>query len=441
VSNSFLQAPLTFNTPIRWNLNAKPPPISNFDLEAIYSYEAELENQATDEDGTSHDTGKDGWFQEQDGISMYTVPSTMNNKRIDAILSSLQPELSRSQWGSCVADGKVAIVVNGQTTVITRKSHKLMQGDIIYARQKDEEKPTDIVPEDLPLDILYEDEHMIILNKAAGMVVHPAAGNWNGTVVNALAYYLAYKSPFGSGEFIGDDGTVNTEEGKLDDDGETIAFRPGIVHRLDKGTTGVLVVAKTKASLAALSEAFAKRTLKKTYIAITVGNPGKRVVINKPIGRHPLYRQKMRVVPNPGKMGNNQVVSYQPVQQLPEKGKSAAQIGRNALSYVDTRAFDGKISVAQVRIETGRTHQIRVHLQDRGTPVYGDDVYGLKDWNKRLSKTHKIERPLLHAFRLELHHPISGEKMVIRAPLAEDMKQVTTAIWPQGHTEMADLFQ
>lgn len=121
--------------------------------------------------------------------------------------------------------------------------------------------------------------------------------------------------------------------------------------------------------------------------------------------------------------------------------KSPSQRGRHALSYVDTLAFDGKLSVVQVRIETGRTHQIRVHLQDRTTPIYGDDVYGFGDWNKRLLKSQKIERPLLHAFRLELNHPITGENMVIRAPMAEDMIKVAQGIWPDGVQERKDLFE
>lgn len=122
-------------------------------------------------------------------------------------------------------------------------------------------------------------------------------------------------------------------------------------------------------------------------------------------------------------------------------GKSSAQLGRNALSFVDTLAFDGKLSTVQVRIETGRTHQIRVHLQDRTTPIYGDDVYGLTDWNKRLAKSQGIQRPLLHAFRLELNHPDTGKKMIFRAPMADDMINVARGIWPEGREERPDLFE
>ena len=120
---------------------------------------------------------------------------------------------------------------------------------------------------------------------------------------------------------------------------------------------------------------------------------------------------------------------------------NALSKGRRALSFVDTLAFDSKLSLVQVRIETGRTHQIRVHLQDRHTPIYGDDVYGISDWNKRLLKSHGIERPLLHAYRLEVDHPVSGERLVFVAPMAEAMKHIAGNIWPSGPEEMPAIFQ
>jgi 23S rRNA pseudouridine1911/1915/1917 synthase len=252
---------------------------------------------------------------------------------------------------------------NGQKpTVTTRKSLKLEKGTKLHVKHAIDEIPTEIVAQNLPLSILYEDEHMIVLNKAAGMVVHPAIGNWDNTIVNALAYYLANESPFGSGDFIENDGKVKPDKAEGVDvdgtDGEVVTFRPGIVHRLDKGTTGILVVAKTRESLTTLSESFANREVKKTYVAVTVGNPGKRVVIDKPIGRHPIHRQRMRVVPDPSKM-NSSGMSLKERRAAGMGSKSTAVFGRNALSFVDTLAFDGKLGVAQVRIETGRTHQIR----------------------------------------------------------------------------------
>ena len=198
----------------------------------------------------------------------------------------------------------------------------------------------------------------------------------------------------------------------------------------------MLVVAKTSAALTKLSETFALRKVKKTYIAVAVGNPGNRVVIDNHIGRHPLHRQKMRVVPDPKPNINGRI----DLMSQKGEGSSLSQTGRRAISFVDAKAFDGKLSVVEVRIQTGRTHQIRVHMQDRGTPVYGDDVYGISDWNKKLSKQHGVQRPLLHAYHLELGHPVTGERMTFRAPMAEDMALLADIIWPEGRSERPELF-
>ncbi len=429
-------------------------PASQFDLRAIEEFEAELEWKQKLE---SLDGPEDG-FEDEDldflssdslDVSTFEVPPALHNKRIDAILFELDPSQSRSQYGNLISEGAVAISHSSENSsveklnIIKKKSEKLVKGTIIHVKNIVEEMPTEIVAQDLPLNIVFEDEHIVVLNKAAGMVVHPAVGNWDGTVVNALAYYLANKSPYGSGEFIENDGKVkatNAEGIDIDGtDGETIFFRPGIVHRLDKGTTGLLIVAKTRDALSALSEAFANRKVKKTYVAITIGNPGKQVVIDKPIGRHPIHRQRMRVVPDPTKINSSGITQKRRIEMGLASSKSTA--GRNALSFIDTLAFDGKLSVAQVRIETGRTHQIRVHLQDRTTPIYGDDLYGFSDWNKRLASSHGIQRPLLHAFRLEIEHPITGKRMVFRAPMADDMITIAKGIWPEGSNERKDLFE
>jgi 23S rRNA pseudouridine1911/1915/1917 synthase len=421
------------NPHVQW---AKPPPTSIFDLEKIEAFEAQLDAEALDlEDDADDDIDSDDISSTGDNVQLFVVPDELDGKRIDAVIAALEPSISRSLCGILVSEGNIRLAQGDEKqTVISRKSHKVSSGDMLSVTIPKGEKPTEIVAQDLPLNILFEDEHMIVLNKAAGMVVHPAAGNWDGTVVNALAYYLS-KSPFGAGEFVGADTDLKTV-GQADDpagaDGEVISFRPGIVHRLDKGTTGILVVAKTTQSLGALSTAFADRTVKKTYIAVTVGNPGKRVTIDKPIGRHPVKRQKMRVVPDPHRKDSSGTA---PKDRL----TAPTQKGRRALSYVDTLAFDGKLSIAQVRIETGRTHQIRVHLQDRHTPIYGDDAYGIEAWNKRLSKA-GIARPLLHAYKLELNHPITGEKMAFTAPMAQDMKEIAIKVWPTGAEEAPEMF-
>jgi len=414
------------------SLHARPPPTARFNLEVVEAYEAQLDLKGVsvieDDDFDQQN------FELDESIQEFTVPEELHQKRIDAVIAALIPELSRSICGNLVTDGMVQDGNNNE--VIDRKAFKVTKGTILRVRLPRGENQLEIEPQNLPLDIIYEDEHMIVLNKAAGMVVHPAAGNWDGTVVNALAYYLQ-SSPYGSGDFVGmDEGESSAipHEDPIGADGETTSFRPGIVHRLDKGTTGVLVVAKTSQALAALSAAFANRTTKKTYLAITVGNPGRDVVIDKPIGRHPIHRQRMRVVPDPHRKDSSGTA--------PRDRLSPTMMlkGRRALSHVDTLAFDSQLSLVQVRIETGRTHQIRVHLQDRHTPIYGDDIYGIADWNKRLLKTHGIARPLLHAYCLEVDHPVTGEHMIFKAPMAEDMKKLAFTIWPQGKDDAPEYF-
>jgi 23S rRNA pseudouridine1911/1915/1917 synthase len=445
VDAAFASAPRSFSRcdgaigSVCW---AKPPPTAGMDLEAIEAFETKLDAKESlgDQDLDLLTDEELDLDESSTEVKYYTIPPELDNKRIDAVITALEPELSRSFCGKLVTDDRVRLVSNKNNNVIDRKSFKVEAGQRLQISFPRDERVTEIKAQDLPLDILFEDEHMIVLNKAANMVVHPAAGNWEGTVVNALAYYLS-KSPMGTGDFVDADGNIKPETAKDVDvdgtDGDVISFRPGIVHRLDKGTTGVLIVAKTTQALAALSNSFASRQVKKTYLTITVGNPGKRVKIDKPIGRHPINRQRMRVVPDPHKKDSR---GSSPRDRMVED-RTPSQAGRRALSYVDTIAFDGKLSLVQVRIETGRTHQIRVHLQDRHTPVYGDEVYGLQDWNKRLSKTHQIQRPLLHAYKLEIGHPVTGEHMVFVAPLAGDMLVVAKAVYPQGVEELPAIFQ
>lgn len=422
-----------------------------FDLSAIEAFEFELDQQQdiekveeeeeeeNDDDEDDDTLSRKSTPHSQTNLRTWQVPPDCHNVRIDAALATFLTEESRSVCGSLVTDGCVQDMHTKE--LLNKKSYKVQEGQILQIdlSQQDRLKMSTedaLLPENIPLDILYEDEHMIVINKAAGMVVHPAAGNWHGTIVNALAYYLP-TSPYGSGEFVSGSLTSTTQNNKgqqCDDDGEPVMFRPGIVHRLDKGTTGVLVVAKTSQSLASLSEAFANRKVQKTYLAITVGNPGKQVTIDKPIGRHPVHRQRMRVVPDPHQRDSSGMAPKDRLQPISSPSSSSQQSqGRRALSFVDTLAFDGQLSVVQVRIATGRTHQIRVHLQDRHTPIYGDDVYGLKDWNDRLAKAHQIrDRPLLHAYKLQIQHPVTGETMEFCAPLADDMLRVAKTICPRG---------
>jgi len=410
---------------------AKPPPISNFDLASIEAFEATVDFEDDPYSADDFNDGDDQSLSVMDSnTQMVSVPHKLDGKRIDAALSAImEPQLSRSACGKMIVDGcvnQVSIEEGKEVEILLdRKSFKVEAGMILKVSLPKSEIPDEIVKQNIPLKIIYEDEHMIVINKDAGMVVHPAAGNWDGTVVNALAYYLANESPYGMGDFVED----------ADVDPDCICdLRPGIVHRLDKGTTGILIVSKTKQSHAKLSAAFAERNVKKTYLAITVGNPGQRVAIDKPIGRHPVHRQRMRVVPDRNRKNSNGVTRTKKIQN------TSTRSGKRALSFVDTLQFDGKLSVVQVRIETGRTHQIRVHLQDRHTPIYGDDVYGISDWNKRLLKAHNIQRPLLHAHRVEVNHPVTGQHMIFVAPMAGDMVSIANGIWPDGVNILPDAF-
>lgn len=376
-------------------IHTKTPPllskhVPEFDLEALEAYEAQLAFDEMVEDGTMVTDSTDDNDASLDDVvtETFEVSSYLSGKRVDGALAALLEGTSRTSCGNMVTSGCVTVVhTDSSREAVTRKSFKIEEGQKLEIKfpTSVNPRPDSITAQDIPLDILWEDDHLIVLNKAPGMVVHPAAGNWEGTIVNALAYYLQHVSIFQY--------SPNAFEASN--------LRPGIVHRLDKGTTGVLVVAKTPQALSALSDQFASRSVKKTYLAITVGNPGKNALIDKPICRHPVHRQRMRV---------------------------AKEGGRRAITLVDNISFDGKLGFSRVQIATGRTHQIRVHLTDRHTPILGDDVYGLRDWNDRYAKRHGIDRPLLHAYRLRISHPITNEPLVFQAPIPSDMETIASLI-------------
>ncbi|MBA3958682.1 MAG: RluA family pseudouridine synthase [Parachlamydiaceae bacterium] len=223
-------------------------------------------------------------------------------------------------------------------------------------------------PEAIPLDIIFEDEHIIAINKPVGMVVHPAVGNWTGTFVNALLYHcqqLGLSLP------------------------ESSPLRPGIVHRLDKDTSGLLLAAKTPLAHQRLVAMFSERKIHKEYLAVCLGNPG-NLTISAPIGRHPVHRKLMSVV----------------------------ETGKPAISHLKALEVKEKISLVRVILETGRTHQIRVHFKHRGTPILGDAVYGSESANREYG----IHRQLLHAHRLQFMHPIHNTPVELTAPIPSDLK-------------------
>ena len=232
-----------------------------------------------------------------------------------------------------------------------------------------------LTPENLPLNILFEDESLLIVNKPPGMVVHPAPGHWSGTFVHALLYHCKEKCAF--------------------DD----SLRPGIVHRLDKDTSGLLIAAKQIHVQQRLIEMFAARQIEKQYLALCIGNPGQGT-INAPIGRHPINRKQMAVV----------------------------ETGREAITHFRTLAYNEKISLVRVTIVTGRTHQIRVHMKHNRTAILGDDLYGNPQFNASLRAT----RQMLHAHSLSFTHPITHQPLSFECPIPGDFAPWTPTKGPKA---------
>ena len=275
------------------------------------------------------------------------------NDRVDKYLTTELKTMSRSKVQNLIADGYV--FVNGETI---KANYKLEAGDKVEVFVPEPEA-VDVEAEDIPLDIIYEDKDIVLINKAQGMVVHPGAGNPNGTLVNALLFHIKDLSG------------INGE------------IRPGIVHRLDKDTSGILMVAKNDEAHVNLSEQLQNRTVKRKYWALVHGVlPHEHGTINAPIGRDPKDRQKFTVI----------------------KG------GKEAISHFRVLERIQKFSLMEVSLETGRTHQIRVHLNYIDHPVAGDKIYGPK-------KSLEGNGQFLHARMLEFTHPRTGETMSFEAEL------------------------
>lgn len=299
---------------------------------------------------------------EESGV--FFVSEEEAGTRLDKILAArLTPAGSRTYFQYLIDEGKV--LLNGAPV---KKRIKPKAGDEVEVEYILTEE-LKLIAENIPLNIIYEDEWIIVVDKPSGMVVHPATGHWTGTFINALLYHC--KTPY------------LHEENTL---------RPGIVHRLDKETSGLIVAAKTGLAQAKLIEMFAERRVHKKYYAVCIGNPGSGS-IDAPIGRHPENRKKMAV--------------------LKEGGKPALTHYRS-LKHTDT------LSLVDIVIETGRTHQIRVHMKHLKTPVLGDATYGNVSLNEKLN----IDRQMLHAYCLQFNHPITNVPMNFEAPLPHDMNKI-----------------
>ncbi len=273
--------------------------------------------------------------------------------RIDKLLAARYPQHSRTYFQWLLEEGFV--LVNGHP--VKKRIVPEEDDEIEVCFQLTPE--LSLAPESIPLDVLYEDEFLLAVNKPPGMVVHPAPGHPSGTFVNALLSHCQHIVP---------DGTL----------------RPGIVHRLDKDTSGVLIAAKTTETHRALIEQFSSRTVTKTYLVICVGTP-RSGILSAPIARHPTHRKEMAIVPD----------------------------GKEAVTEFQILSTHKHLSLVRALPKTGRTHQIRVHLKHLGTPVLGDTVYG----------TSHSCRHMLHAHKLSLTHPITQELLTLTAPLPADFQQ------------------
>lgn len=293
---------------------------------------------------------------------MEKLVADLENMRLDAYIASKKENISRTNIQRLIEEG--SILVNGQKKKI---SYKVQIGDSIEINIP-EAKETDIKAEDIPLEIVYEDSDIIVVNKPKGMVVHPANGNPDGTLVNAI---------------------MNICKGSLSGIGGEI--RPGIVHRLDKDTSGLLIVAKNDLAHINMSTQIKNREVKKIYIALVKGNINENeATINMPIGRSTKDRKKMAV----------------------------RKEGKEAVTHFKVLKRYGDYTLLKIKIDTGRTHQIRVHMAEIGHPVVGDMVYS-KGKNE-----FGVEGQMLHATSLDFKHPITGKEMHLEADLPEYFKNV-----------------
>jgi 23S rRNA pseudouridine1911/1915/1917 synthase len=303
-----------------------------------------------------------------------TVERSLPNARLDSFLRSQFPAVSRVAIQRLIEQGH--ITVNGQRA---KPTHAPRAGERIDVHWP-EARPARAQAEAIPIDVLYEDKDLLIINKAPGIVVHPAAGNDEHTLVNALLHHC-------KGELSGIGGVA----------------RPGIVHRLDKDTSGCLVVAKNDATHLALSKQFAERSLDKQYLAIVCGNlPHASGEIRAAIARHPTHRKRMAVTDD---------------------------AGRDAWTSYRVRKPLNEATFVEATLHTGRTHQIRVHFQHIGFPLVGDGTYGARQNRRLTDKTgFTPARVMLHAHRLEFVHPKTRRKRKFEAPLPDDFKAALLAL-------------
>lgn len=320
------------------------------------------------------------WNETESTPILLTATASDTGKRLDQFAAEAG-ELTRSAVTRLIEEG--AVTVNGKKS---SKNYRLRKGDIVEITLPTPE-PCEAIPQNIPLDIVYEDEDLIVVNKPVGMVVHPAAGNPDGTLVNALLYHC--------GESLSGVGGV---------------VRPGIVHRIDKDTSGLLVVAKHDAAHLALAEQLKGHHIQRTYYAIAIGNfKEDSGTVDAPIGRHPVDRKRMAVIHNAELRAREAITHW----QVLARGESDGQ----------------SFTLLRCELETGRTHQIRVHMASIGHPLLGDAVYG--GANTKFEARHKnlIQGQCLHAKELTFTHSRTQETVHFTCPLPDEMQKIVQLLF------------
>jgi 23S rRNA pseudouridine1911/1915/1917 synthase len=305
-------------------------------------------------------------------VNEAVAPPAAAGRRLDQVLADLAG-VSRAVAVRWLDEGRV--LVDGDAR---QRSHRLRGGERLRWEPPAPEPPSRPEPERLPLQVRYEDEHLLVVAKPAGLVVHPGAGHSSGTLVNAL---------------LGREGSRLSTVGG--------AGRPGIVHRLDKDTSGLLLVAKDDRTHGVLAAELAAHRIERRYLALVQGHLGQTATVDAPLGRHPRDRKRMAVVPG----------------------------GRRAVTHLRVLERLEAADLVEARLETGRTHQIRAHLAYLRHPVVGDRAYGA---DPKLAARLGLERPFLHAWRLRFRHPVDGRELELEEQLPADLRQALDRLRPRG---------
>lgn len=303
---------------------------------------------------------------------VFHIPENYIGIRTDIALAEIITDLSRSKLTNWLKEGHILL-----DRKQVRPKDKINGGEEVIITPPFSEEVNAYKPENIPLNVIFEDAHVIVINKPAGLTVHPGNGNWSGTLLNALLYHYPELS---------------------------LIPRAGIVHRLDKDTTGLMVVARSLLAQVNLVQQLQARTVNRVYRAFVEGHPFKEGIINKNIGRDPHNRIKMAAL---------------------EHG------GREAITRYRTLKYFDKMTYVECKLETGRTHQIRVHFKDIGHPLISDPIYGTKKINYQpevVAAIHELNRQALHAIKLSFVHPATNEVLSFKSRLAEDMRNLLKAL-------------